>query len=375
MLLSAAIIVRDEAEHLGACLSSLAGLVDEIVVVDTGSIDASIAVARTHGALVTSKPWCGDFSMPRNRSLELASASWILYIDADERALPTHPQRLRNQLAAATTDHIAFRVRLVPRIGWTPYREYRLFRNHPEIRFDGVIHETVVPAIHAVADNEGLMIGDSDALTIEHVGYEGDQGEKHARNEPMLIAAIAERPDRTFLYDHLARIHEDRGDSVAAVAAWREGIEIARGREASHPDDRLVYIDLIWHLLMRGGNTNEIGALIAEALKHFPGIPSLELAAATHEFATGAAKPARARLEWITSLELDDVIATGSAYDERVLGEWSWNLLGLCCFELGDNRRAAEAFRHAEAAAPGNPAYTVRRRLAEARARASSPEE
>src|SRR4029077_18021100 len=85
MLLSAAIIVKDEADHLDACLSSLHGLVDEIVVVDTGSTDGSVAVAERHGAVVAHEPWRGDFSAPRNRSLDLATGDWILYIDADER--------------------------------------------------------------------------------------------------------------------------------------------------------------------------------------------------------------------------------------------------------------------------------------------------
>ena len=73
MSLSAAIIVRDEADHLDACLTSLRGLVDEIVVVDTGSSDRSVAVAERHGAVVGRAPWRDDFSAPRNLSLELAS--------------------------------------------------------------------------------------------------------------------------------------------------------------------------------------------------------------------------------------------------------------------------------------------------------------
>ena len=62
------------------------------------------------------------------------------------------------------------------------------------------------------------------------------------------------------------------------------------------------------------------------------------------------------------------VMATGSSYDERVLGEWAWNLLGLCRFALGEWSDAARAFARAEDAAPGVPDYRVRRRLAEARA-------
>lgn len=366
MLLSAAIIVRDEAEHLDACLTSLDGLVDQIVVVDTGSTDDSVKVARRHGAIVGHEAWRGDFATPRNHSLDLATGEWILYIDADERVRPGGHMAARQAIAAAT-DQAAFRIRFVPRVGWTPYREYRLWRNDPEIRFQSRIHESIVPAIHAVATRDGLRVSESDIVTLDHLGYEGDQRHKHARNEPILLAALEEHPERIFYYDHLARIYADLGNDEQAVATWQRGIEVARARPVRDPDDRLLWINLITHKLARDQLTPELAGLVEEAQVRFPGIPALELASATHEFATGAPDRAARRLEWITSLSLDEVIATGSAYDQRVLGEWAWKLLGLCRFELGDDAGASDAFRHAETAAPGNPAYRVRRLLAESR--------
>jgi len=366
MLLSAAIIVRDEAEHLDACLTSLQDLVDEMVVVDTGSVDGSVEVARRHGAIVGYEAWRGDFATPRNRSLDLANGEWILYIDADERLRPGGHLAARHVIASAT-DQVAFRIRFVPRVGWTPYREYRLWRNDPAIRFQSRIHESIVPAIHAVATRDGLGVSESDIVTLDHLGYEGDQRHKHARNEPILRAALEEHPERIFYYDHLARIYDDLGDGEQAVATWQRGMDVARARPVPDPDDRLLWINLITHQLARDELTPELAGLVEEAQARFPGIPALELASATHEFATGAPERAVRRLDWITSLSLDEVIATGSAYDQRVLGEWAWNLLGLCRFELGDDAGAAHAFAHAEAAAPSNPAYRVRRLLAESR--------
>jgi glycosyltransferase involved in cell wall biosynthesis len=367
VLLSVALIVRNEAAHLDRCLTSLSGLVDEIVVVDTGSTDDTIAIAERHNAVVAHEPWRDDFATPRNRSLDLASGDWILYMDADERACPGNHARVRALLESATR-HVAFRTRFLPRIGWTPFLEYRLFRNLPQIRFRRRMHESMLPAISEVADRDGLQIGDTHLLTIEHVGYEGDQSHKHERDEPLLLAALEEQPDRTFVYDHLARIYEARGDSDRAIAMWKRGIEVARSRDCVHPDDRLVYVDLIVHLVARDETGDELEALVTEALRFFPSFPSLEFAAATHEFVTGRAERAEVRMEWLTALTLDDLIASGASYDERLVREWSWNLLGLCRFELGDAARAAEAFRHAEHAAPDNPAYRVRRRLAEAHA-------
>src|ERR1700683_1397782 len=261
MLLSAAIIVRDESEDLDACLTSLHGLVDEIVVADTGATDPSVEVARRHGAVLGEEPWAGDFATPRNRSLDLASGDWILYIDADERVRPCDHTAVRRALGAAT-DHVAFRIRFVPRVGWTPYREYRLWRNHPDIRFEARIHESIVPQIHAVAMQRGLAISDTDMITIDHLGYEGDQRRKHARNEPILLAALEEHPERIFYYDHLARIYDDLGDSERAVATWTRGIEVARAPAPPSHDDRLLWINLIIHQLARNQLTPELAGLV-----------------------------------------------------------------------------------------------------------------
>ena len=180
MLLSATIIVRDQATHLDSCLASLRELVDEIVVVDTGSNDASVAVAQRYDAVVAHEPWANDFSQARNRALGLASSDWVLYIDADERLRAGDHDAAR---AAITADDsvAAFRVRFVPRVGWTPYREYRLWRNQPDIRFTGAMHESIVPAVHAFADREALRVAPFDLITLDHLGYEGDQTAKRAR--------------------------------------------------------------------------------------------------------------------------------------------------------------------------------------------------
>lgn len=367
MLISAAIIVRDEADFLDACLGSIADLVDEIVVVDTGSTDRSPEVARAHGATVDLVPWQGDFSTPRNRSLDLATGRWILYIDADEQLRPGDHEAVR-ALLDDDEDHRAFRIPFVPRVGWTPYREYRLWRHHPDLRFEGAIHETMTSVLHEMASAEGRRIGPLDLLTIEHHGYEGDQSHKYARDEPMLRRGIGERPERVFYYDHLARVLEAQGRDDEAVATWLQGIEVAAHRDTPVPDDRLLWIDLIVHLLARDRITAELAELVDDALERFPHIPALELAAATHEFATDRVQAAMARLDWILALTPQELLDSGSAYDERVVGEWPWNLLGLCRFQLGDDEGAAEAFVRAEQLAPDEPAYRARRRLAEARA-------
>jgi tetratricopeptide (TPR) repeat protein len=366
MSLSAAIIVKDEAEHLDACLASLHGLADEIVVVDTGSTDRSVAVAEAHGAVVAHEPWQGDFATPRNRGLDLATGDWILYVDADERARGDF-DAVRTRLDRAD-DCVAFRVRFVPKVGWTPFREFRLWRNRDDVRFQGHIHETVVPAITAAATADDLRVDPFDLLTIHHLGYEGDQAAKRARDEPLLSAELTRHPERAYVYDHLARVYEAAGDADRAVDVWKRGIAVARRRDCSHPDDRLLYVDLIHHLLARGVVDDELAVLVQEARGAFDRTPTLELAAARLAFATGRPREALEPLAWLVELDDDTIIETGGSYDRRVFGEWAWSLIGLCRFALGDDAAAAGAFRRAEEHAPGDESYAVRRRLAEARA-------
>jgi glycosyltransferase involved in cell wall biosynthesis len=81
---SLAMIVRDEEHSLPLCLNSAGGLFDEIVVVDTGSVDRTGEVARSLGATVVDSPWCDDFSSARNMALSLCTCEYIFWLDADE---------------------------------------------------------------------------------------------------------------------------------------------------------------------------------------------------------------------------------------------------------------------------------------------------
>ncbi|NAZ81465.1 glycosyltransferase [Kineococcus sp. R8] len=181
MSIAACLIVKDEESHLGACLDSLRPLVDEVVVVDTGSSDATAAVARAHGVLLLSQAWTGDFAAARNTALAAARADWVLSIDADERAAGTGAA-LRRQLAAADGSVDAFAVEfddLDARSGAYSFRAPRLFRR-AGARWAGRVHERVV---RAGRDVRGVDLAPA-ALRITHLGYrdlETVQG-KAARN-------------------------------------------------------------------------------------------------------------------------------------------------------------------------------------------------
>jgi tetratricopeptide (TPR) repeat protein len=360
------VVVEDEATALDACLTSLRGLVDEVVVVDTGSTDRSVAVAEQHGAVVAHEPWDGDCSTARNRGLDLATGDWILSVDAAEQVRGEF-DAARAHLAAADGS-LAFRVPCVPGAGWTPCREHRLWRTHPELRFVGPLHESIVPAIDAVAAGARLRTESFEHLTIHHRGGAHTGKLARARLAPLLRAELARDPDQPLVYDHLARIYEAGNDGQRAVDTWRSGIARVREHGRRGSEARRLYIGLIHHLLAQGVVDDELEVLVDEARARFDRTPSLELAGARLAFATGRPRDALEPLDWLLSLDDDAIISTGASYDERVFGEWAWGLLGLCRFALGDDAAAADAFGRAEALAPGEPSYGVRRRLAEARA-------
>ncbi|MFN4796229.1 MAG: glycosyltransferase family 2 protein, partial [Pseudanabaena sp.] len=84
IILSACLIVKNEEQRLPQCLESLLSLADEIIVVDTGSLDRTVAIAKKYQARVFHFAWCDDFSQARNYAIAQAKGKWILVIDADE---------------------------------------------------------------------------------------------------------------------------------------------------------------------------------------------------------------------------------------------------------------------------------------------------
>jgi tetratricopeptide (TPR) repeat protein len=366
MILSAALIVRDEQAVLADCLGSIRDVVDEIVVVDTGSSDATPGIARELGARLFHHPWRDDFSLARNEALARARGRFILYIDADERLGPTS----RAEVAALLADEraVAHTVLFRPQRGYTCYREHRIFRNDPRIRFHGVIHETMLPGIRAVAAGDGLRIVPS-PLRIEHVGYEGDQERKHRRNLPLLRARLAEDPGHVFSWHHLGRALLALGDPAGAVDAWRRGIDVVRGGSAPSPADGLLYGSLLRHELDTGGPTP---GLLEEALSRFPGNHLLAWLRGRRLMADGRPDEAAPVFRRLAAIDGEALVDEQVAYDARIFGPWSLDALGLCCFRLGRFAESARHYAAAEAAAPDALEYRAKRLLAEARAARAS---
>ncbi|WP_296321792.1 glycosyltransferase family 2 protein [Reyranella sp.] len=366
MRITATLIARDEEHFLPGCLQSIRPLVDEIVVVDTGSRDATRAIARAHGARLHDFAWRDDFSAARNFALDQAGGDWILYIDADERLRPLDRATVERELS--TPEWWAATLRFHPQTGYTAYRELRLFRRHPEIRFQGAMHETIVPSLNRLAGDRGEAIGTS-TLTIDHLGYDGGSVRKHARDLGLLRRQIAATPDRTYLWWHLGSIERERGDPAAAERAWRQGVEAARRSPIRLAEKTMCFAELARQCGIDGRN-GEALALIAEARTLQGDNYLLDCLEARSLAATGRCEEALAIFESLASIDAD-MLVDDFAYDRALFGAGALAEGGLCLFRLERYADSAHWFGRAVAREPGNLAFRARFQLARARAQQS----
>jgi tetratricopeptide (TPR) repeat protein len=346
VLLSACLIVRNEEAFLGRCLGSLGGLVDETVVVDTGSTDRTREIAAAGGARLHDFPWRDDFAAARNYALDLARGAWILYIDADEHIRPAPADRLRAQLGDLS--HVGYHVLLHPRPGFTPYWEMRLFRNDPLIRFRGIIHENIWPGIEAFRARRGGKIGWSD-LVLDHEGYERDQDRKHRRNLPLLGKALRKDPGKVFSWCHLASIHAALRRPRLAERAWNAALAVARKRRFRLAEDTLPYIALIQVRLAKERSAER---LLAEALEKFPQNHQIHWLRGLAHMKTRRFAEAVPWFERLVAAGQSGQIDTTMAYDLRLFDVFSHEALATCHFKLG---QYAESRRYYELAAKQDP--------------------
>jgi glycosyltransferase involved in cell wall biosynthesis len=146
-------IVRDESMRLYSFLSPIKSLLDEIIIVDTGSKDNTKKIAGTFTKKVFSFPWCHDFSKARNFSIKLATKDWVLVLDPDEKISETDIINLRKMLSKADKQILGYRL-----IQKSYYRNKvisirgicRAFKNDGRIRFIYPIHETVRESIKSL---------------------------------------------------------------------------------------------------------------------------------------------------------------------------------------------------------------------------------
>jgi tetratricopeptide (TPR) repeat protein len=335
-MLSLSMIIRDEATRLESCLASLAGFVDEMVVIDTGSRDDSVAIARRLGATVHELAWPGDFAPARNRALEVVRGDWVLVLDADERLRPEAREPLRRLMAEPDALVITL-LRRELGAAQAPYSSVsRLFRRHPDLRWSRPYHAMIddsVLAIQARAPHWRVLHCPEPALL--HDGYRPErllEAGKATRLRQAMEAELAERPDDAYAIAKLAGLELAEGRRERAVVLLHRGLAANGGGAAAERFELLLALALA----LAPADPDQAAALYHEALE-LPLDPRLSVAAGLNLalLLQGQGRLAEAR----TLAE-----AVTAAAPELVNG---WIALGLIERQRGLPLAAAAAYRRA----------------------------
>ena len=375
--LSLCLIAKNEEALLPGCLQSVQGQVDDIVLVDTGSTDRTMAIAREAGATVLERPWDDDFSAPRNLAARHATGDWILMLDADERLAPGAGKALRRSLRGAAFDLGMVRLHNAARRD-APFAEVlsgaaragtvlllpRVFRNVDGLEWRGAIHETV---------GEWLLRrkGRRAAIDVDliHLGYTPDMlvsRDKRQRNIGLLRKRCQLDPADVTPYGYLALElqeagqHEEAGAVVERAWAMLDAqpphrcfarISAARGLQALRAADAALARDTAERAERQNG--------------HHPDFDYLRGFAAEMQAVRGTPRsPERGAL-------LDEAGAAFEAGLRRLASDGPFEFLGLtnearCQLHLGvvrllqgRSQASLQAFTEALRLEPRNPAARV----------------
>ncbi|MFQ3549757.1 MAG: glycosyltransferase [Armatimonadota bacterium] len=200
--ISLCMIVKNEEKFLKECLESAKNLVDEMIIVDTGSTDSTVKIAEKYEAKIFFFEWNDSFSDARNESLKYATGDWIIQLDADERLLPESIRLIKQAVKSNSAD--AYVMPIISRVtdnsaDSVVSENVRLWRNAPEHRFKYSIHESISESL---MENKAT-IWRMDA-PILHLGYHYDlvsSRDKKNRNITLLEKELAKNPnDKHILY-------------------------------------------------------------------------------------------------------------------------------------------------------------------------------
>ncbi|PIN68949.1 hypothetical protein COV93_07455 [Candidatus Woesearchaeota archaeon CG11_big_fil_rev_8_21_14_0_20_43_8] len=227
--ISLCMIVKDEEKHLKDCLDSVKGLVDEIIIVDTGSTDDTKNIAKRSNAKVFDFKWCDDFSKARNESLRHATKEWILVLDADEIIDKDDHDKIKRLI---DTDEVAFAFDQWSYIDqkepkakkntnrfshpfYISHRPVRLFRNNLGIRFMNRVHELVE---HSLKEHNLKEVKTN--IIIHHFGslkgsdFINQKAEKYAE---LILRQLKENPNNPRYNYQAANMYLGKGDKQKAL--------------------------------------------------------------------------------------------------------------------------------------------------------------
>jgi glycosyltransferase involved in cell wall biosynthesis len=251
ILLSACLIVKNEEQRLPQCLDSLRSLANEIIVVDTGSSDRTISIAKKYQARVFHFAWCDDFSQARNYAIAQAKGKWILVIDADE----VLEQSAINPLQEVMQRDDCLAVNLLRseiEAKQAPYSlVLRLFRNHPSITFTGIYHESIDQSAVALQVQEPhWQVLNIEVPVLLHYGYTDSEIQlkhKYEFAKQLMHKHLEAFPNDSYMLNKLGALYissPQDGDRHLGIELLQKGLAFLEDAE----EPNLIYCELHYHL-------------------------------------------------------------------------------------------------------------------------------
>jgi glycosyltransferase involved in cell wall biosynthesis len=257
-------MVRDEEENLPRCLESIKGVVDEIVVVDTGSKDRTPEIAAEFGAKVFHRPWAYDFSLHRNQSIAMTRGDWILIIDADAEliAQPNAKHRLKKWLGKMPDDVDAAVIEIQDMQDGEVFMSFNAARIFRKGR---IVYKNIV---HNKAEYPGKAVF-CDIVSSRHYGYDLDEAgkdRKYQRTMNLLQARLKQNPNDWQVYFYMAQLYPQKGNFKSTLACCLTYVR--------HKDEVDEFYNAIWFTLLQFalklGDKETIEKYFRQALEALP---------------------------------------------------------------------------------------------------------
>ncbi len=349
-LLSVCMIVRDEEANLPRALESVKGVADELIIVDTGSRDRTVEVARSFGGRVLTFPWTGDFSAARNVGLEAAHGRWIMVLDADEELNAEDRHKVKPLLVSGQAEaYICPVTNLVDSAGHLDYEHsflLRFWRNRPQYRYSGLVHEDLTPSIFKHKPDAQLSQA---PIRFTHYGYLTGTAEarrKRERNLALLRKQVEQDPDNHFYRFNLGVEYQIHRRFEEALAEYRMVRPSAEGK----PWEPKLVKGIIYSLLSLE-RWDEALTECQAGLAKFPDFTDLLFFRGVAEFGRGESARAAATFSQCAAMGPAPVPPYASA--EEGLGSWkALYALGQAYQAAGRLHEAVGAYEQATALRP-----------------------
>jgi len=350
--LSCCMIVRNNEQTIEAAVKSIIAWVSEVIVLDTGSTDKTPEICRRLGCRVYHFPWPDSFSVARNESLKYARCEWIFWMDSDDVIDAENGRKLAELVSGPIDPRILGFTMQVHCPPGRPDSKHdavivdhcKVFRNLPDIRFEGRIHEQVLASIRR-AGGEVIYT----PLFVVHAGADhtpAGRRRKLVRDLKLLRLELRENPGHTFTLFNLGMTFADAKKYRQAVRA------LERSLAASDPGEshvRKIYALLASSLKELGRNEDAI-RYCQLGLAHFPKDPELHFRSGLLLHDAGRLR--QAEKSYLAALANDDELHF-SSLDRGITGYKARQNLAVVYADMGALHKAEEQWRKIIETVPG----------------------